>query len=221
MRLAVWRTCGLAALVALTTGAGAGPDDGERGSSTGGYNASRAVVHSPGEVNVAFVDARMDTPFALIDMTDLRLKLTRTEITAEITVVKLPELIDYNDPDTPDNCPEFDWHVWFDASGDVRFSDGDLELAVLYIKFPGAKPATGAILDITQHDLWEFEGESQIRTVAKIDASIHRNTLTMNVPRSAHPALESIDHETAVRFGTSHYHEGVLHTDSFPDYGTW
>ena len=165
-----------------------------------------------------FMDPAGDVPSQLIDITSLTVTVTGVAITAEINLVHIPALIDYNDPATPDNAREYGWEVRFDVNGDGDcFSAGDVELAVLYFKPPLAAPATNQLLTLTQYEAWRV-GSSGIATIlTPINASVLGDTLTLNVLKGADPLLQSVTSNTPVRIETTYVSAGTELHDRFPN----
>jgi hypothetical protein len=53
-----------------------------------------------------------------------------------------PSKLDVNKTTSSDNLIEHGWFVYFDVNDNASIDEGDVQLALLYVKSPGSSPTT-------------------------------------------------------------------------------
>jgi hypothetical protein len=146
-----------------------------------------------------------------IDLSQMEVKVTDTNILVKMTMVNLPSQLTYN-RDTRDDINGGD--SWTEYVWQCKFLIGknDIYTLSLSISINGGNPNEGEkigyIKDIAGINLWEKGIGNAISSNSNKYLSVLDNTLIMNIPKSLNNKLNLIDSKTKVHFSTQHAYNG-------------
>jgi hypothetical protein len=163
------------------------------------------------------IDASGDAAFAVIDLQLLKVTVDATEISVDIGLLDIPNLLTYNSINLPDNQLEYEWRVVFDVDGDGQ-SSNDVHLSISNIKPPGGVEAQDALLNFTQNSVLLLNSTgSSAELIGMATATQNLSTLTITVQKSAHASLATIGTSTPFKFRAFHKIADTSYEDLFPD----
>jgi hypothetical protein len=140
-----------------------------------------------------------------IDLSELEVEVTDTNILVKITLLNLPQKLIYN-RDT--NSIEYEWDINFLINDDVN----NKETVWFGAAIAGLHPDEGEKIGITSDIIYT------IGHYRPFNINIKHNTIIFNIPKSLDSNLEKITSETKVQFRASHTDNGNdIYYDEYPN----
>ncbi len=155
-----------------------------------------------------------------IDLKEMKVDVTDTNIRVEITLKNLPNELPYNQEEIEAGSTEYYWNIIFSIDDNGIDTIGNILFSVRKSK-NNDEPQIGSILDFTEKIIFKgkespnggiyYEGISDIG----LNTSIEGNTIIFDIPKSLHIDLEKITSSTRVSIHTNH-NRGKNY-DNFPE----
>jgi hypothetical protein len=141
-----------------------------------------------------------------IDLSELEVEVTDTNILVKITLLNLPQKLIYNRDSN--NSTEYEWIIDFLINDDVN----NKETVWFGVAIAGLHPDEGEKIGITSDIIYTI-GHYRLFNI-----NIKNNTIIFNIPKSLDSNLEKITSETKVQFRASHTDNGNDHYyDEYPN----
>ena len=139
-------------------------------------------------------------------------------VSADITFAQLDDAISLNNVNVSNHVLEYQLELLFDVNMSGEADAGDLELAIMESKFPGADPVTKSLSTLNA-SLW-VRGSNTLRVIQSVTLTVENNTMRFTIPKSAHIALRSITQGLPVSI-KAYYKNGAhgVQEDRYPNSG--
>ena len=162
-------------------------------------------------------DAQGDVSFSFIDITDVSVTITDTQIKIDLGLLNIPGTLTYDSVNAPDNVEEYGWRVWFDLDDDGTINN-NIWIDLSSHKTPGDIESVGKIENFADRSICLVDGVGQYcNYVGTFDLKTENNTLKITIAKSINDIFQEVDHATKVSFVAIYQIGNTRYLDNYPD----
>ena len=162
-------------------------------------------------------DSQGDVAFSFIDITEVSVEITDTQIKINFGLLAIPETLTYDSINAPNDAEEYGWRVWFDLDDDSTVNNN------IWINFSSHKnvgdvESEGVIEEFTDRSICLVDGVGlNCNHLGAFELVTENNTLKITIDKSIHEIFQEVDNQTKVSFVAIHQIGNTRYLDSYPD----
>jgi len=162
-------------------------------------------------------DAQGDVSISFIDITEVSVTITNTQIKIDFGLLDIPGTLTYDSINVPDGAEEYGWRVWFDIDDDSTVNN-NIWINISSHKSAGDIESEGVIEEFTDRSICLVDGVGQnCSYVGTFELVRENNTLYFTIDKSIHEIFQKVDRATKVSFVAIHQIGNTRYLDNYPD----
>lgn len=162
-------------------------------------------------------DSQGDVTFSFIDITEVSVEITDTQIKIDFGLLDIPDSLTYDSINAPSDAEEYGWRVWFDLDDDSTVNN-DIWVNFNSHKSVGDVESKGVIEEFTDRSICQIDGVGlNCNYLGTFELATENNTLIITIEKSTHEIFQEVGNETKVSFVAIHQIGNTRYLDSYPN----